>query len=112
MTQAYSFPIARRVWQLAQRGRANWLLRHQDRRSFAIHLVGIPLALLVAPLLLILGEWQWAISAFGGGYFLQWIGHRMEGNHVGELIPVRRLLGLPVVAIAPQFQVPNPPPAN
>jgi hypothetical protein len=38
------------------------------------------------------------------GYLLQWIGHRVEGNDVGELIPIKKLLGLPVVAIAPQYR--------
>ena len=38
------------------------------------------------------------------GYFLQWVGHRVEGNDVGEFIPVKKLLGLPYVSIAPQFQ--------
>ena len=38
------------------------------------------------------------------GYLLQWIGHRIEGNDVGEFIPIKKLLGLPVVAIAPQHR--------
>jgi hypothetical protein len=47
------------------------------------------------------------VGALAVGYLLQWIGHRIEGNDVGELIPLKRLLGLPVVAIAPR-----PPPVN
>ena len=41
------------------------------------------------------------------GLLLQWIGHRVEGNDVGEFIPVKRLLGLPVVAIAPRSGAPE-----
>jgi len=36
------------------------------------------------------------------GYVLQWLGHRVEGNDVGEFVPVKELLGLPYVAIAPK----------
>jgi len=38
------------------------------------------------------------------GYFLQWLGHRAEGNDVGEWAGIKRLLGLPYVAIAPRWQ--------
>lgn len=96
-----SFPIARRLLRLAGRVRRNWLERHQNRFNFWIHLLGIPLALAGLPLLFLL-PWYWGVGAIALGYFLQWIGHRVEGNDVGELIPLKRLLGLPVVAVAPQ----------
>jgi hypothetical protein len=80
------FPIARRVLRLARRARLNWLQRHQTRFSFGIHMIGIPLAFSGLGLLFVL---------------------RYEGNDVGELIPIKRLLGMPVVAIAPQFQNPG-----
>jgi len=100
------FPIARRVLRLARRARLNWLQRHQTRFSFGIHMIGIPLAFSGLGLLFVL-PWEWGAGAFMLGYILQWIGHRYEGNDVGELIPIKRLLGMPVVAIAPQFQNPG-----
>ncbi len=115
MTQpspGYSFPIARKVLAFAGRARANWLLRHQNAANFWIHMVGIPLSLLVAPILLGFVSWQSALAAFFLGYFLQWVGHRIEGNDVGELIPIKRMLGLRVVAIAPQFETPHSPVAS
>ncbi len=66
-------------------------------------MLGIPLALAGVPLLFV-SEWYWGVGAIVSGYALQWVGHRVEGNDVGELIPVKRLLGLPVIAIAPQHQ--------
>src|SRR5215204_2365001 len=54
-----------------------WRLRHQLPFNFWIHMVGIPLALLVAPLLLVLlpwEQWYWWVGAFVVGYVLQWIG--------------------------------------
>jgi len=102
---AHRFPIARKSIALAGRARRNWLLRHQNRFNFAIHMVGIPLALAGAPLLAFF-DWPWGAGAIVAGYFLQWIGHRVEGNDVGELIPLKKLLGLPTVAIAPQYRDP------
>lgn len=97
------FPIARKVWAFAMRARRNWLERHQSAFSFWIHMIGIPLAFAGIPLLF-LAPWYWGVAAIVGGYFLQWIGHRVEGNDVGEFIPFKKLLGLPYVAIAPQYQ--------
>jgi hypothetical protein len=100
---AYRFPIARKLLAFAGRARQNWLARHQNAFNFWIHMVGIPLAVVGLPLLVV-APWYYGAGAIGAGYFLQWLGHRVEGNDVGEFIPVKRLLGLPVVAIAPRYQ--------
>jgi hypothetical protein len=99
---SYNFPIARKLLAFAGRARRNWLERHQNAFNFWIHLIGIPLAL--AGLLLLFIEPWYGVAALVAGYFLQWVGHRVEGNDVGEFIPIKRLLGLPVVAIAPKYQ--------
>ena len=83
-----------------RRALRNWLDRHQHPFNFAIHLVGIPLALAGAVLFFFV-DWPWALAAFIGGYVLQWIGHLVEGNDVGEWAAIKRLLGLPYVGIAP-----------
>ena len=82
----------------------NWRLRHQDPLNFGIHLVGIPLAVAGAVLLFIPGGLYWGIGGLILGYLLQYIGHRVEGNDVGEWAAVKRLLGLPYVSISPRFQ--------
>ena len=97
---SYRFPIARKLLAFAGRARRNWLERHQTPANFWIHMLGIPLAVAGVALLFFV-EWYWGVGAIVLGYLLQWIGHRIEGNDVGELIPLKRLLGLPVVAIAP-----------
>jgi len=88
-----------------RRALANWLERHQHPFNFWIHLIGIPLAC-VGVVLLILSpsSWPWALAAFVGGYVLQWIGHRVEGNDLGEWAAIKRMLGLPYVGIAPDRQ--------
>jgi hypothetical protein len=99
----HNFPIARKLLAFSGRARRNWLERHRNAFNYWIHLVGIPLAL-AGLVLLFLTPWYYGVAAIVVGYFLQWLGHRVEGNDVGEFIPVKRLLGLPVVAIAPQYQ--------
>jgi len=85
-----------------------WRLRHQLPFNFRIHLIGIPLALLVAPVLLFFLPWYWALGAFVLGYLLQWVGHLAEGNDLGEWAAVKRLLGLPYVGIAPRWNPKDP----
>src|SRR5580700_3663903 len=100
------FPIARGVVRFARRARRNWLERHQLPFNFYIHLIGIPLAC-IGVILLFLVDWYWGLAAFVLGYFLQWLGHRAEGNDLGEWAGIKRLLGLPYVAIAPRWQQPT-----
>jgi hypothetical protein len=83
----------------------NWLERHRHPLNFWIHLIGIPMA--VAGLVLLCAGWYWDIPWYWGvgglvlGYLLQYVGHRVEGNDVGEWAAIKRLLGLPYVSIAP-----------
>lgn len=83
----------------------NWLERHQHPFNRGIHFLGIPMAL--AGVVLLIGwwdQWYWGIAAFVGGYLLQWIGHLVEGNDLGEWAGIKRLLGLPYVSISPRYQ--------
>jgi hypothetical protein len=95
----------RPIRRALRRWLGNWLERHQHRFNRAIHCLGIPLALLAAPVLLLAlpTQWYWAALAFVVGYVLQWIGHLVEGNDIGEWAAIKRLLGLPYVAIAPGY---------
>jgi uncharacterized membrane protein YGL010W len=87
---------------------ANWLERHQSRRSYWLHLVGIPLTILavvLAGVQLYQGRWDlwWRPAALlVAGYVLQYLGHRHEGNDMGEIVLLKRLLGRPYVAVAPR----------
>jgi len=89
---------------------AHWRLRHQHPVNFVLHLVGIPLA--VAGVVLFFSrpwsDWYWGVAAFILGYLLQWLGHRIEGNDLGEWVGIKRMLGLPYVSIAPQYQQASP----
>ena len=87
-----------------------WMLRHQLPFNFWIHMIGIPMALggLVALFVLPWEKWYWGVGAFVLGYVLQWIGHQAEGNDLGEWAAIKRMLGLPYVGIAPQWNPEDP----
>jgi len=70
----------------------NWLQRHRRPFNFWIHMVGIPAAV-AGVVLLCFGLWWWGIGLFVGGYVLQYIGHRVEGNEVGEWTAIKHILG-------------------
>lgn len=94
----WNFPLLR----LTRRFVANWRERHRVPFNYWIHLLGIPLAF--AGLALLFWDWRWGLGLFAGGYFFQWLGHRVEGNDVGEWAAIKRLLGLPYMSIAPRWQ--------
>jgi hypothetical protein len=104
------FPIARALVRLARRGLANWRERHQLPINFWLHMVGIPPAFLSLPLFVLL-PWYVGLSALVIGYFLQYIGHCLEGNDLGEWAGIKRLLGLPYVGVSPRW-APTAPPVN
>lgn len=87
----------------------NWLERHQDATSFWLHMIGIPLT--IAALVLAgvqLAAWRWDLwwrptALLLVGYLLQWIGHLIEGNDMGEVVLIKRALGWPYIAVSPRF---------
>jgi|SRR5262245_25491023 len=92
-----------RIGRFIGKGVRRWRERHQHPFNLGIHLIGIPLAF-AGIVLLFQMEWAWGISALTAGYALQFLGHRVEGNDVGEWALVKRMLGLPYVAVAPRWQ--------
>jgi hypothetical protein len=102
-TSSRRWPILRFLRRRLQ----GWRLRHQLPFNFYIHLIGIPLAV-AGVVLLFFQPWYWGVAAFVLGYLLQWIGHRAEGNDVGEWAALKRLLGLPYVGIAPRWNPDDP----
>lgn len=75
----------------------------------ALHLIGIPLTLAAVALAIVqLSQWRWDLwwrpaGLLLAGYLLQWIGHQVEGNDMGELILFKKWLGRPYVAVSPKY---------
>jgi hypothetical protein len=102
--------LARRPVLRFLKGRLDdWMLRHRLPLNFWLHVVGIPLAI-AGVVLLFLCAWYWGVAALVLGYLLQWVGHRAEGNDIGEWAALKRLLGLPYVAVSPRWDPPPPRP--
>jgi hypothetical protein len=70
-----------------------YMSNHTNGPNRILHLIGVPLAPWGALYLLIRGEFLFAVGAFVVGYGLQWIGHRIEGNQMGDLVLVKQLAG-------------------
>jgi len=85
---------------------ANWLERHRNPVSLWLHVVAIPLLPLAGVLVVLQlkdgawGLWWRPVALVAFSYFLQWIGHRVEGNDMGEVILIKKWLGKPYVAVA------------
>ncbi len=94
---------------LRPRWLANWLERHQHPTSRWLHYVGIPLTIAAVALAGVqLAQWRWdlwwrPVVLLAVGYALQAVGHRVEGNDMGEIILIKKLLGRPYCAVSPQY---------
>jgi hypothetical protein len=93
-----------------QRRRSDWLTRwrqrHQHPASLWLHLFGVPMTItagVLAILQLVDGHWEawWRpMVLVAGGYALQYI----EGNDMGEIILIKRLLRRPYTAVSPRYR--------
>ncbi|MCK4659077.1 MAG: DUF962 domain-containing protein [Phycisphaerae bacterium] len=87
-----------------------WLSRHQHPVSRVLHAIGIPMLPLAGVLVgmqLVHQRWDlwWRpVVLLLASYVLQWVGHRIEGNDMGEVIVFKRLLGKPYIAVSPRYQ--------
>ncbi len=92
----------------------NWLERHQHPVSRGLHYVGIPLTIAAVVLAGVqLYQWRWDLwwrpaLLLSAGYGLQWLGHVLEGNDMGEVVLIKKLLGRPYTAVAPRYAARDP----
>jgi hypothetical protein len=77
---------------------SQYMARHTNGWNRALHVVGVPLAPILFVVFLVTGHFWLAAVAFVLGYGLQWIGHRIEGNGMGDSLEghVVRALAAPV----------------
>ncbi len=89
----------------------NWRQRHRHPASLGLHAVAVPMLVLAGVLVvvqLIDGAWHlwWRpVGLVVASYVLQWIGHAIEGNDMGEVILIKKLLGRPYVAVVPKADI-------
>lgn len=87
-----------------QRFLKNYVQRHQNLWNQILHGIGVPLTFVVSIVFLVQSWPWWALAAFLGGYVLQFVGHAIEGNDAGEVVLVKRWLGLPYTEFAPKAE--------
>lgn len=74
----------------------DWMQRHSNRVSFALHILGIPptiVGVLLIPIyigLMSVPIFLMALAAFCGGYALQFAGHWVDGTESGEMRWIKR----------------------
>jgi len=86
-----------------QRAQENWISRHRLPSNFWLHVVGIPFVI-AGGLSFFFLPWYWGVAGVFVGYLLQWLGHTLEGNDVGEWAAIKRMFGLPFVPISPRWK--------
>ncbi len=73
----------------------NYLPRHRNRINQLLHLIGVPLTFGGTPLAIAFSDsWHWPVACFLGGYVLQFAGHAVEGNDAGEVVFLKKALGM------------------
>ena len=73
--------------------------RHTNNWNRVLHVFGVPLAPFLFLFLVITGRWRWALGSFVAGDALQWAGHSLEGNEVGEWTLAKRIAGRVAAAV-------------
>jgi len=80
----------------------NYPPRHRNRINQALHGIGVPLTFIGTPIAIAAGaEWYWPVVCFMGGYALQFAGHAVEGNDAGEVVFIKKTLGMPYTEYGP-----------
>ena len=80
----------------------NYLPRHRSRLNQLLHLTGVPLTFVGTPVAIALTHgWLWPVVCFVAGYGLQFAGHAVEGNDAGEVVFLKKALGMPYTEYGP-----------
>jgi hypothetical protein len=68
----------------------DYIGRHKHPVNAVLHIFGVPLAFYGFGLLFF-GQFLNALLCIFFGYVLQWLGHRAQGNEVGEVILIKKI---------------------
>jgi hypothetical protein len=81
---------------------SNYVPRHRNRMNQFLHLLGVPLTFIGTPVCIAQNlAWYYPLGCFLLGYALQFAGHAIEGNDAGEVVFVKKKLGMPYTEYAP-----------
>lgn len=66
----------------------DYVHRHAHPVNAVLHIVGVPMAF-TGLFYLLVGRFASGAALFSGGYFLQYLGHKAQGNEVGEVTLIK-----------------------
>jgi len=66
----------------------DYIQRHAHPVNAILHLFGVPMAF-TGLFFLLCGRFGSGAALFSAGYFLQYLGHRAQGNEVGEVTLIK-----------------------
>ena len=90
---------------MIQRFLKNYLPRHRNRWNQRLHSLGVPVTFVVPVVLAVRGvEGYGQVGCFFFGYLLQFAGHVFERNDAGEVIFLKKLLGMPYTEYGPESE--------
>lgn len=69
----------------------DYIDRHKHPVNAGLHILGVPAAF-AGLFFLVTGKAPLGAGLVAGGYFLQYLGHRAQGNEVGEVTLIKHLL--------------------
>lgn len=68
----------------------DYIDRHKHPVNACLHIVGVPAAF-AGFYFLVAGRAPLGASLVAGGYFLQYLGHKAQGNEVGEVTLIKHI---------------------
>jgi hypothetical protein len=68
----------------------DYIERHKHPTNALLHIIGVP-AVFVGLYELLIGHFKNGIMLIFIGYFLQYLGHRAQGNEVGEVTLIKNI---------------------
>lgn len=78
----------------------DYIARHKHPANALLHIIGVPVAFwgifeliagLFTPGSITSTTFLFGVFAIVAGYFLQWLGHRLQGNEVGEVTLIKHI---------------------
>ncbi len=79
-----------RTTKMAQAFIVDYGQRHKHPVNAVLHIVGVP-AVFFGLYLLFVKNYFAAAALITGGYYLQYLGHRAQGNEVGEVTLIKKI---------------------
>ena len=69
----------------------DYFQRHAHPINAVLHIIGVPAAF-TGLFFVCTGHWEKGLALLTLGYFFQYLGHEAQGNEVGEITLIRKIM--------------------